>query len=70
MARLSFILSEGFSSAPEGTSVQQGSWQTDKLLTQPLYPRGSALHLSHLADRLIHTDVQSASLDQGHATEM
>lgn len=35
-----------------------GSWQTNRVLTQPLYPAGSALHLSHLADRLIHTDEQ------------
>ncbi len=68
--RTIFMLSEGFSSALEGTSAQQGCWQTDRVLTQPLYPRGSALHLSHLADGLIPTDIQSASLHQGCSTGM
>ena len=59
------MLSEGSSSASEGTSAQRGSWQADRVRTQPLYPRGSALHLTHPADRLIHIDAHSALLDQG-----
>lgn len=58
-----FSLSGGSSSVSERTWAWQGFWQTHRVLTQPLYPRGLALHLSHLAGRLTQTDVQSASLD-------
>ncbi|CAB1424370.1 unnamed protein product [Pleuronectes platessa] len=45
---------EAVSAASEGTWWQQASWHADRVLTQPLGPRGSALHLSPLADRRIY----------------
>lgn len=60
---------EGFSSASEGTSAQQGFWQTDRVLTRSAVPEKLCFTFESFGWRdLIRTDVESASLDQGNST--